>query len=534
MVSAFAGFTYARHQLTIASNQNLNPVQSMDNMPESQTPTPDKTVIEPRPGQPVKKFFLTAKEETKEIKSGLMMPVWTYNGTVPGQEIKVNQGDFVEIELKNQLTEPVTIHWHGYPLKSSMDGVPGVNQDAVRPGETFTYKISADVAGTYWYHSHQEGSKQVDKGLYGAFIVEPADGIKADKDYTLIIDEWAEYPMEEMGTMQGMDMAEGTDAANSAMDMPMPEDSNTAVDPPQVSSEALVMQEEEMMASSYNIYTVNGESGELIKPLDVKKGETVRLRFINAGYRSHGIHIPGQEIKVMSSDGQVINGAGVIKDNVILISPGERYDVEFVVNRDEDFVIDAHDGNKFNDQLKIPVNVVDGNNKVFQETTASYPEFDLTKYGTPGAGKLTLDQVFTVDYQVDLNSKVENGALRYTINGQEFMNLPPLKVKTDDTVKITYKNLSKVNHPMHLHGHFFEVLAKNGVAVSGAPIVKDTLLIKPNEEYTVAFKADNPGNWVQHCHELHHAAAGMMQLVDYTDFVKTYVPDSSGTLNKPE
>jgi len=99
----------------------------------------------------------------------------------------------------------------------------------------------------------------------------------------------------------------------------------------------------------------------------------------------------------------------------------------------------------------------------------------------------------------------------YTVNGKSGELIQPLEVEKGDIVKITYENKSQVDHPMHLHGHFFQVLSKNDIPFTGAPIVKDTLLIKPGEKFVIAFKADNPGNWIYHCHELHHAAAGMMQ-----------------------
>ena len=526
VVIAASGVTYRNNQfaLQVMNNNSYidsakpqqNPMQGMGSM---NTPNPNdvtinnhdyaRNMVKPRDGQPVKNFTLTAKETDIKIKDGVSMAVWTYNGTVPGQEIRVVQGDFVKVELKNNLKEPVTIHWHGYPLNSAMDGVPGFNQDAVKPGETFTYEFSADVAGTYWYHSHQESSKQVDKGLYGALIVLSKDQPRPDRDYTLILDEWMENPVEEMGEMSGMDTP-----------------NNMPGDP--------VMEEEAMMATAYDIYTVNGKSGALIDPLVAKKGEIVRLRFINAGYRSHGIHIPGQDIKVLSTDGQDINGAGIIKDQILMVAPGERYDVEFTVTSEESFVIDAHDENGYNDQIKIPVNVVDGNGTIREELlTAKYPSFDFMSYGTATATQFSLNQSFDIDYKVELGTDVTNG-LKYTINGKVFSELPTLKLKTGNMVKFTYYNNSKVNHPMHLHGHFFQVLSKDGKPLTGAPIIKDTLMVKPGEKFEVAFKADNTGKWVQHCHELHHATAGMMQGIEYTDFIPNYTPNPEDTFNKPE
>ncbi|MFZ5986446.1 MAG: multicopper oxidase family protein [Bacillota bacterium] len=474
-----------------------------------------RNLIKPKEGQPVKKFSLIAKESNLLIKDGLSLPVWTYNGTVPGQEIRVTQGDFVQVELRNELKDPVTIHWHGYPLISAMDGVPGINQDSVMPGETFTYEFSADIPGTYWYHSHQEGAKQVDKGLYGALIVEPKEKLKADKDITLILDEWMEVPMDDMDSMSDMDTG-----GHGSM---------------KADSEDLEMAEEEMMAESYNIYTANGKSGKLIRPLEVKKGDMVRLRFINAGYRSHGIHIPGQEFKVVSTDGQDIPGAQAIKDQIVMVAPGERYDIEFKVTSDDNFYIDAHDNNKYNDQLKIPVKVIDGSGKdkvkVLEDKLMT---FNLTSYGTPGKGSFSPGQKYDVDYSVELNTSTDNGELKYTINNRTFDKLPPLSIKAGDTVKLTFANKSSVDHPMHLHGHFFQILSRNGEPVTGAPVMKDTLMIRPGEKYVVAFKADNPGNWIQHCHELHHAAAGMMQRIIYTDFKSNYIPDINNKNNKPE
>ena len=100
------------------------------------------------------------------------MTAWTFNGSVPGPEIRVKEGENVKIKLKNELPEPVTIHWHGLPVPNNMDGIPGVTMNAVQPGKSFTYEFKATVPGTYWYHSHQNSADQVDKGLYGSLIVE--------------------------------------------------------------------------------------------------------------------------------------------------------------------------------------------------------------------------------------------------------------------------------------------------------------------------------------------------------------------------
>ncbi|MEX2103715.1 MAG: multicopper oxidase domain-containing protein, partial [Bacilli bacterium] len=145
------------------------------------------TAVETLSGEEI---TLTAQTSNLEISSGTILPVWTFNNSVPGPQIRVKEGDQVSITLKNELPEPVSIHWHGVPVPNAMDGIPGVTQDAVQPGETFKYEFEAVVPGTYWYHSHQDSVNQLDRGLYGSFIVEGTNEEKVDRDYTLMLDEW--------------------------------------------------------------------------------------------------------------------------------------------------------------------------------------------------------------------------------------------------------------------------------------------------------------------------------------------------------
>lgn len=522
---------FYRHNMSMSINSIQNQSSVINNIEQTESTKTNEArdkqiLIQPSEGQSIKTFSLVAEEASLEIKKGLFIPVWTYGKTVPGSEIRVTEGDFVRVELKNNLKFPITIHWHGYPVISAMDGLPGITQDAIKPGESFTYEFSADVIGTYWYHSHQESSTQVDKGLYGALIVEPKNQTPIDKEFTLIFDEWMENYVEEMDNMS-------EDGSNDEMDMGNMSMSNSNT-MSSTNGTDLVAAEEEMMKNLYNIFTVNGKSGELISPLDVEQGDIVKLRLINAGYRTHGIHLPGQVIKVVSTDGQEIAGATEFKDQIILIAPGERYDIEFKIESDKSFIIDAHDTNLFNDQIKIPVNVVGSSNKSSpEETNAKLPIFDLSKYGEPKQEKFTQDQKYDIDQYIELNTDTNSGSIKYTINRKVFNELPPLTIQTADSIKLTYENKSTIDHPMHLHGHFFQILARNGVAFSGT-IIKDTLLVKPGEKYEIAFKADNPGLWVQHCHELHHAAGGMMQSVIYSDYKTNYIPNPNDTFNKVE
>ena len=476
-----------------------------------------------------KEFTLTAKVSNQELAPGKTLSVWTFNNSVPGPEIRVKQGDTIKVTLKNELPEPVSIHWHGYPVPNAMDGIPGVTQNAVQPGQSFTYEFQANVPGTYWYHSHQDSVNQVDRGLYGAFIVEPKDGTKVDRDYTLILDEWVSAGMNMSGgNISGSNMS-GMDHSNMNMGGSNDKDGKS------MDHGRMNMDNGGHDMSMYDLFTINGKSGSLVDKLPVKQGEKVRIRLINAGYLSHQIHLHGHEYKITASDGQPLNNPGILRDNIVKIAPGERYDIEFEANNPGQWLIEDHGDKEAVKGMKAIIayeGSAGGSDQPNENVQLA--AVDLTRYGQAGKMNFTLDQKYTLEYTMNLNTETKNGDTVYTINGKTFPETEAIKVKKGDTVKVRLVNNSKTDdHPMHLHGHFFQVLSKNGKPLEGAPVIKDTLNLKPGEEYVVAFQADNEGNWMFHCHDLHHASAGMVSELKYTDYKTDFVPDPKAG-NKPE
>ncbi|MBJ6363684.1 multicopper oxidase family protein [Paenibacillus sp. GCM10012307] len=465
---------------------------------------------------------LTAKAATLDTGSGNSIPVWTFNNSVPGPQIRVKKGEVLKVNLKNELPEPVTIHWHGIPVPNEMDGIPGVTQNAVQPGETFTYEFKVDDPGTYWYHSHQDGVNQVDRGLYGSIIVE--DDIKTDRDYTLVLDEWNSAGNMDM---PGVDTSssDSSDVDHSNMDMGESANSGTQSSVPAGHD----------MNSMYDLFTINGKVGEQFNKLLVKKDEKVRIRLINAGFMSHKLHIHGQEFKVISTDGQLINNPALIKDQLIDIAPGERYDIEFTANNPGEWYIEEHGTADAVKGMKALIQYEGSDGPKDQPNeSAELPTLDIAKYGQASQAKFSLNQKYDLEYTMNLNTKEQKGEQIYTINDEVYPNTEAIKVKKGDLVKVKLVNNSKEDeHPMHLHGHFFQVLSKNGQPLEGSPIIKDTLNLKPGEEYVVAFEADNPGDWMFHCHDLHHASSGMVTHLLYTDFKSNFVPDPNAG-NKPE
>ncbi|MBL1703759.1 multicopper oxidase family protein, partial [Klebsiella pneumoniae] len=163
------------------------------------------------------------------------------------------------------------------------------------------------------------------------------------------------------------------------------------------------MQMEGHDMSMYDLFTINGKSGDLIEPLKVKKGDKVRLRFVNAGYLSHDIHVHGHDIKVIATDGQPINDPKVIKDQVISIAPGERYDVEFTANNPGKWYVEDHAKDKGAKGMKAVIEY-DGSKEMKDKANEKekLPKLDMTKYGAKKLGGFTLDQQYTATYTMDL------------------------------------------------------------------------------------------------------------------------------------
>jgi FtsP/CotA-like multicopper oxidase with cupredoxin domain len=447
---------------------------------------------------------IEAKEVHWMYNDELMDNAWTYNGTLPGNEIRVQEGDEVEIQFTNSLPEPSALHLHGLPVANEMDGVPGVTQNAVLPGETFTYELVADTPGTYWYHSHQDGAKQVDKGLYGALIIEPKEQKDIDIDKVIILDEWSSS-MTMSGEMDHSSMENG-------------------------SKDGEEMAHAESMEEMYDTFLINGKAAPAIEAIQVKEGDTLTLRFINAGLYTQVISIPGHSYLVTHYDGQEVNEPETLKDVALRIAPAERYDIQIKMNNPGAWGISSYaEQNKEKLFGNLPVTYEGYEGQDVELSTDNGTYFDMTTYGKNKKNEL-LDSV-TKQYDMLLSTKDNNET--FLINNKKMPNHEVFEVEKGDIVKVTITNDTEVDHPMHLHGQFFQVISKNGIPISGSPIIKDTLNVRPTETYEVIFKADNPGNWMFHCHELHHASSGMVAEVKYKGYSPLFVPNPTID-NKPE
>ncbi len=249
------------------------------------------------PGGQVREFRLEARPAKWEYVPGITTDAWTYNGQIPGPELRVGEGDLVRVIVTNHLPVPTTIHWHGVELNYKMDGVPGVTQEAIKPGETFTYEFVAYPAGTRMYHSHQDTNAQLELGLYGALIIEPQNRPRYDVDRTIILRERALDFTPQVALGQGE--VRGADAGNGRGG-----------------------------AFQYDLFLMDGKAGTAIPPIRVKPNQRVLLRLINLGNLVHAMHLHGHTFTIVATDGNPVPPGGRLRKDTVLIGPGERYDVE--------------------------------------------------------------------------------------------------------------------------------------------------------------------------------------------------------------
>jgi len=514
-----AGCSNAADQTTL-DHGNMDHSQHQMDSQSQEAPSPATVTADGR-----KMFVIEAKETHWAYNQQWMENAWTYNGKLPGEEIRVREGDRVVIRLKNSLPEPTALHLHGIPVPIEMDGVPGVTQNAVLPGQEFTYEFTADTPGTYWYHSHQDGAKQVDKGLYGALIVEPKNQKTYDLDKVIVLDEWSSSA----ANMEGMDHGSGNGHdSHSSSTASEGHDAHGGHGGHGEQSGAAGVSHQEQMKQMYDTLLVNGKAAPELEPLTVQEGDVIKLRFVNAGLFTQVLNFP-QPYKVTHYDGQEVNQPAEVSPQVALrIAPAERYDIEIAAKQAGAWGIAVYaESNRERLQAVIPM-IYQGHQGKPLVTATSDSFLDITRYG---AAKEATVAKATKAYDMILGTN--DGGETFTINGKKMPNHEVYEVKRGDVVRVTIKNETDVDHPMHLHGQFFQVLSKDGQPVTGAPITKDTLNVRPGETYEVQFVADNPGNWMFHCHELHHASGGMMSEVRYSDYQSNFVPDPS-IPNKPE
>jgi FtsP/CotA-like multicopper oxidase with cupredoxin domain/plastocyanin len=266
---------------------------------------------ESTPEPQIREYTLIASEIEHELMPGTTVRAWGYNGQFPGPEIRAREGDLIRVRLQNELPVGTTIHWHGVNLPPAMDGPAGLNQAAVEPGDEFIYEFIAKPAGTRWYHSHADPALQVPLGLYGPLVIEPRSGATTyDREYTVILGEW--------------DMELTPEVATGAMPRG-PRDQNLRGG--ELGSDA---------------FLINGKMHGFDNPIRIAEGERILIRLVNAGHLAHPFHTHGHSFAVVATDGNPVPEAARWLKDTIMISPGERHDLELVGDNPGVWMVHCH------------------------------------------------------------------------------------------------------------------------------------------------------------------------------------------------
>ena len=418
------------------------------------------------------------KHKLHNSDQALPSDLWGYNGQICGPTLRYKQGETARIRFTNSLVEPTSVHWHGIRIVNAMDGVSGLTQAPVQPGETFEYEFELPDAGTYWYHAHNNSWSQVARGLYGPLIVDPVEHtpLPAEQDIVLMLDDWrldanGRFDEQSLGAL--MDWSHG--------------------------------------GRMGNWLTVNGQSLPKIK---LQQGAPTLLRLVNAcNARILEIDPNRFGAKIVGYDGQPVKGEPKqLTYKPLLLGPAQR--VDLLVQPREQFALEEVSGEPFPFCF-------------FEVGTGGLP---AAPYVHPKPNKIPLPHPEDrLKFQINMTGGAMGmmGDITYQgkkLEGEDFQrtkqlwafngtaNLaeqPMLIARRFETVELDVINNTAFMHAMHVHGHHFLIEDRDGDGVEQPDHWRDTFLISPRQSTKIAFVADNPGKWLFHCHMLEHAAAGM-------------------------
>ncbi|MEU6238868.1 multicopper oxidase family protein [Kitasatospora sp. NPDC047058] len=439
--------------------------------------------------------------ETRLDLGGRSVTSWAYGDRLPGPEIRVTAGDTLALTLANHLPQATTMHWHGLQLRNDMDGVPGLTQDTIKPGASFEYRFAVTNPGTYWFHPHT--GVQLDRGLYGALIVDdPHEPLQYDKEWVVVLDDWLDGVD---GTTPDDVLAELTRGSGSAHGEHGT--STTARAVPAGPSRVGTGMTSDLLGGEaghvvYPYYLINGRTADNPETFAAKPGDRIRLRIINAGGdTAFRVALGGHELTVTHTDGFPVDHTTT---QALLIGMGERYDV-LVTAGDGVFPLTALAEGKNASALAL-LRTGDG-----AAPTAAVRAAELSgklvttaRLTAGGAARLPAKDP---DRTLSVRLTGRTSGFNWAFDGRPYDPSQRHLVREGERVRLTLTNSSGMWHPVHLHGHTFAL-------PDGGPR-KDTVIVLPRSSLAVDFDADNPGLWMLHCHNLYHAEGGMMAVLGY-------------------
>lgn len=415
-------------------------------------------------------YELTASEFEWDLADGKTIQAWGFDKQLAGTVLKARRGDRLIVKVKNELPEPTVIHWHGIRLPASMDGT-GESQPLIMPGDEFVYNFVVPDAGTFWFHSHHNEKWQMEKGMYGALIVEDDNDPVVDDDKVFMIDDMKLSDVNEFKIgnfiQRWIERHDGRQG---------------------------------------DTLLLNGKEQPVIS---VNAGQTERWRFINSSSaRYFRLHLEGRPFKIIASDGGLLEQA--VETTEVLITPGERVDIlAGPFNEGEDFSIESLVYNRTTFLKARREQFARVNVGSVKPTKALVPEKLRTIESLASQHAATTRRV-----SLSVGASRKHG-IDFLVNKQMHANDKPVNIGELQVWEVA--NASLMDHPFHLHGFFFQVLEVDGKAPSYISW-KDTINLKPKSKVRIAWLPDHrPGIWMYHCHILEHHEAGMMANFEVVD-----------------
>jgi FtsP/CotA-like multicopper oxidase with cupredoxin domain len=418
----------------------------------------------------VREYELVAAPAVLPMFDGRPLQVWAYNGQVPGPILRATVGERLRVRFTNRLPIDTTVHWHGVRVPNAMDGSPGLTQPPVRPGETFVYEFVPKDAGTFWFHPHLRSSEQVERGLFGVLLVDEPAPPPFTRDAVWVLDDWRL-------------------------------DADGEIDPRFNTPHDLMHD-----GRWGNVVTVNGQ---LRETLEVRPGERLRLRLLNtANGRVFAPDFTALNAQVIAVDGMY--AARPLPPTGFEIAPGNRLDLDVTIPADAAGrtlpIVD-----RFTRQ-PLPLAAI----RVAGDPVATPAFASPAQARVPAwSGALALEPAHSFELQAQRGGPF---GITWTLNGEAYVapdhsHHRSVAFPRGRFLRVRFANASYRLHPMHVHGMFFKVLARNGAPVD-EPFWRDTTLVHAKETVDVGLVPLDPGKWMLHCHVLEHAEAGMMTTVE--------------------
>ena len=487
------------------------------------------------------------------------------NGTVPGPLIRLREGQDVRLHVTNNLDEDSSIHWHGLLLPFQFDGVPGVSFPGIKPGQTFTYEFPIRQSGTYWWHSHSGLQEQ--SGHYGPIVIESASpDPRYDRDYVVMLSEFT--PLHPHMIARKLKLGEHyfNRQMQSATEGEMSAEMRRMWGQMRMNPRDIA----DVSGSTYT-YLINGHGPDDNLELAFKPGERVRLRVINGSAMTFfNVRIPGVPMTVIAADGQDVDEVEVDEFQIgtaetydVIVAPPEGSHALVAESMDRSGMgvasLTSHLGHIATPPAlrKIPtLTMVDmgmgahamhgsGGMQHNMRDTSKLPDdvkvgpgvdmvsaMAMDRMDFPGLGLDNVDHRVlrytdlrakhmnphrTIDREMELHLTGNMERYMWSFDGMKFdaVSDRPIRFGFDERVRVKLVNDTMMAHPIHLHGHFFEMV--NGADHMHQPL-KHTMIVQPGGTATFDLTANEPGDWAFHCHLLYHMHAGMMQVVSVRPF----------------